>query len=312
MNRNNRLKKKADIENEGFMGRQQSVRAKKKKDGMMITNPIVLMIIILLLTIGDGLVICDLTNNSMPQNKFIGFFIAVSIAFVLNGIPVIMAHYIHHAIYKTRKHAWAAIALCLITFTVLFAATVKLRYQYKDEMYGDGAVEKIVNLVGTEDETIDDPNEAKPDDPKATAVFWLLSISPLATSCVNLILALLGHNFVKDHIYDLRIKRYQLLEEKGDYQAMIAEMEDMDFDRIIKNDEEKLIVMKESVLEFEKLLKAIARQILAEELKDASSVSLLCSEMRTDTDREEAGNNVEKIEINDNPRTLGILRSVRA
>ncbi|MBO4890710.1 MAG: hypothetical protein J5574_06925 [Lachnospiraceae bacterium] len=264
----------------------------RKNEVPFIAKPLVYILIAFGLSGVDATVLYGLMNLAMQQNEVMGYLMAFAVAMVLNVLPLVIAHYIHHMIYKTRRFALVAVAACTVTFVVLFATTVNLRYEYRD-LYGEGSVEKIVNAVET-DEAVEDAAAAKPQDAKAMAVFWLLALEPLATSIMNLMLGLMGDNYMRKHIYELRIRQVELCEAKSDCEAALADM-NMDIDRMIEIDKEKSFVMKEKIGELEKTLKAVARQVLAEELGDPSSISKLCGQMTEDTDEGELENVVTEM-----------------
>ena len=293
------MRKKANIdygikilENEGYPGFIESINKVRKNEVPFIAKPLVYILIAFGLSGVDATVLYGLMNLAMQQNEVMGYLMAFAVAMVLNVLPLVIAHYIHHMIYKTRRFALVAVAACTVTFVVLFATTVNLRYEYRD-LYGEGSVEKIVNAVET-DEAVEDAAAAKPQDAKAMAVFWLLALEPLATSIMNLMLGLMGDNYMRKHIYELRIRQVELCEAKSDCEAALADM-NMDIDRMIEIDKEKSFVMKEKIGELEKTLKAVARQVLAEELGDPSSISKLCGQMTEDTDEGELENVVTEM-----------------
>ena len=262
------------LKSEGYVGFKKYLKSEKKNSESFVSKPCFFIPATVVLSGVDGIVLYGLTNISMQQNAIMGYLMAFTVALILNVIPLIMAQYIHHFIYKTRRYALIAASICLMVFIALFSTTINLRYQYKD-IYGEGSVEQIINqvIVGDSDEEIKEV--ITPEDKKAAAVFWLLAIEPLATSVMNLFLGLMGDNTLKKHIYELRIRRIELYEAKSDCEAALADM-NRDIERMINIDYEKSLVMKDKIHALQKTLKAVSRQILAEELGDPTSISMLC------------------------------------
>ena len=263
------------LKSEGY-SRFKEYLNKENNEGSLITKPWIYIPLAIGLSFVDGIVIYGLTNISMQQNALMGYLMAFTLALVLNVVPLIMGQYIHHVIYRTRKYSLVAAVACLLIFVATYATTINLRYQYKD-LYGEGSVDRIVNQVDIEDETDNEVENETPKDNKALAVFWLLAIEPLATSIMNLFLGLMGDNSMKKRIYSLKMRQIELYEAKSDCEAAIADM-DLDVERIINIDYEKSLIMKEKIHALQSSLKAVARQILAEELGDPTSISKLCGD----------------------------------
>ncbi len=267
------------LESEGWTPSKEFLGKIKKGGSSWIARKPVYIPLALGMSVADGFVLYSLTNIAMQQSAVMGYLMALTVAIILNVLPMIIAHYIHHMIYRTRRFAWAAVIGCTVTFIVLFAATVNLRYEYK-EIYGDGSVEKIVNVVSTEEDAVEEKGSDAPDT-KAMAVFWLLALEPLCSSLAILVLGLMGDNNIRALIYDLKMRRVELLEKKSDCEAALADM-DSDVDRMLEIDLQKSIAVKEQINAMRLTLMAVARQILAEELGDATSISYLSAEMADD------------------------------
>ncbi|MBE6013739.1 MAG: hypothetical protein E7241_00020 [Lachnospiraceae bacterium] len=261
---------KSDVctESKGYLKKE------KTSDKSILSRSYVYIPLAIALSCVDAIVLYSITNISMQQSAIMGWLMALVVSIVLNVIPLIMAKYIHHIIYKTRQHAVIALSALAVAFTVVFLATVGLRFQYK-EMYGEGSVEKIVNTVETNEST----QEEETHDEKAMAVFWLLTLEPLGTSVMNLFLGLMGDNDIKKRIYSLQERIIELQSDKIYCEAALAEM-DVDIERMMDIDQEKSQIMKERIYSLQDTLKAVARQVLAEELGDPTSISTICGEMK--------------------------------
>ena len=267
------------LENEGYVGFKKFISQEKNNGESLITKPYIYIPMTLGLSCVDGLVLYSLTNIAMQQSALMGYLMALAIAIVLNVLPLVMAKYIHHMIYRTKRFALLAVMVCIVAFTVLFGTTVGLRYEYRD-LYGEGSTDVIINKVSDDDET-DTKVEEISEDTKAMAVFWLLALEPLATSIMNLMLGLMGDNDMKKRIQLLKLRRIELQEEKSDCEAALADM-NLEIERMLRVDDEKSRVMKDEIKALRDTLKAVSRQILAEELGDPSSISKLCGEMIED------------------------------
>lgn len=259
----------------------------QKSERSFWAHPIIITGLTIALSFADALVLYSVLDVAMLQSEYMGKIMAFTIALVLNFIPLLVAKFIHQAIYNIKRFAllWAVISI--VAFLLLFSATVYLRFAYRDN-YGSSSTTQLTNQIATSDES-DTANESEDTEQKGLAVVILLCLEPLVTSIVNFGLAYLTDDELRERLNQLRIRRLELMEIESDLQAALANM-DVDLQRLIDLDEERYKAAQDDVLARCEFLKALARHYLAEHLADPSSISKLSN----DTLSEEV--NVESVE----------------
>ena len=72
----------------------------------------------------DGLVLYDILDQAMTQSETLGVITSFGIALVLNMMPLLIAKFMHQAIYKIKKGATVLTVITTLSFFLLFAGTV--------------------------------------------------------------------------------------------------------------------------------------------------------------------------------------------
>ncbi len=252
----------------------ESKRKKHKTEDAWWASPIVIIILTIAFSAMDGLVLYSVMDKAMMQNMLLSIITAGGIALVLNIIPLLVAKFIHQAIYKTKRFALTWAIVSIVAFIILFAGTVYLRFVYKD-MYGTNLTSQLVNTVSSDDA---DKNVQKSDGEKALAVVILLAVEPLATSIANFLLAFLSDDEVRKRIEFLEIREIELCEAISDLRAAIATMEH-DIAQELAMDERAMLAAIQQVASRCNILKADARNMLAEYVKEPSAISMLSNEL---------------------------------
>ena len=120
---------------------------------------------------------------------------AFGVAVVLNILPLVIAKFLHGAIYKTTKHGLTMFAVFVAGFLLVYGGTVYLRFAYSDMYEQENQSMTLENTVSEEkvENGTENVQEISEKRRKSMAVVTLLSISPLITS---LILSILVDTFI--------------------------------------------------------------------------------------------------------------------
>lgn len=174
------------------------------------------------MSVMDAMVLNDIMDKATTQSEYLGKIICFGIALILNMLPLLIAKFVHQAMYKIKRGAavWAIIST--IAFFMLFAATVFLRFSYQDQ-YGESSNGHLKNEAQVDmTEGTDTDTET---DSKGFAVVLLLSVEPLVTSLVNFGLAYISDDEVRARLNYLRKRRLELAECENDLNAYLATAE---------------------------------------------------------------------------------------
>ena len=237
-------------------------------------KPFVIITLTIIFSVMDALVLYTVLDKAMLQSKEMGVIMALGIAVVLNIIPLVVAKFIHQAIYKTKRLSLLLAILSICAFLFLFGGTVYLRFAYSD-MYGSSSASQLVNTVSNEQDSSKNNSDSSE---KGIAVVILLCLEPLVTSIVNFALAYLSDDELRKKIKELELREVELHEATSDLEAALATM-NYDIQLEMELDEIALQTAKDEIDARCNILKAIARSILAEHLANASATSKLGCEM---------------------------------
>lgn len=262
-------------QSESYKLRQEAERATQADDDAWWSKPKVVIIMTIVFTCMDGLVIYSIMNRAMTESFLLGIITALGIALILNAIPLVIARFIHHAIYKTKRFALTMAIISTVAFALLFAGTVHLRFQYSD-MYGKKSSSAQLENIVASDATSSYEDEVDGD--KSIATVILLSISPLITSIVNFMLAFINDDPVKKKLNGKKLRKLELEEAIGDLEASVATLGN-DVKRELEMDEQAMLAAKAEIDARCDILKALARNLLAEHIKTASGISKISGEM---------------------------------
>ncbi len=234
------------------------------------STPAFIIFLTISMSVLDALVLFDILDQAMTQSEYMGKVVSFGVALVLNMIPILVAKFAHQAIYGIKKHAIVWVILLITVFMLLFSATVLLRFSYQDS-YGTASEMHIMNeMVETKDAF-----QQTERDMKGIAVVILLSLEPLVTSVVNFFLAFVSDDELRKRINHQKKRVLELNAEERDLKAFLAAAEDPEEwrNRNIEQDFERKEACSKDINDRGEILKAYARNILAEMLGDAESVS---------------------------------------
>ena len=225
------------------------------------SHPISIIVLTVFMSLLDMLVLYDILDQAMTQSEYMGKLVSFGIALVLNMIPLLIARFVRHAMYKTERLAvvWAIVSTG--AFLILYIGTVWLRFAYQDN-YGASDLAQLTNEVAVNSMT---DAAALQHDPKGLAVVVLLSLEPLATSLINFGLAYISNDPLKKRIDRLRVRKYELLEAQSDLQAYLKTIEDSEdrYNKLLALDKERKEASKQEIHSRCDLMKAQARVYLA-------------------------------------------------
>lgn len=258
-----------------------------KKEDAWWAAPIVIVLLTVAFSVMDALVLYSVLDKAMMQSEMMGIIMALGIAAVLNIIPLLVAKFIHQAIYRTKRFALTLAILSVVAFVILFGGTVYLRYAYSD-MYGGSSSTQLVNAVENEEENSSNTTDTS----KGLAVVLLLCLEPLVTSLVNFGLAYVSDDEIRKKIEELEIREIELKEGASDLEAALATMEN-NVQQDIDLDEQAMLAAKDEVAARCDILRAMARNLLAEHLANASATTKLSHEMLAEEDSVGSDGNVE-------------------
>lgn len=75
---------------------------------------------------------------------------AFGVAVVLNILPLVIAKFLHGAIYKTTKHGLTMFAVFVAGFLLVYGGTVYLRFAYSDMYEQENQSMTLENTVSEE------------------------------------------------------------------------------------------------------------------------------------------------------------------
>jgi phosphate/sulfate permease len=172
--------------------------------------------------------------------------------------------------------AFVWLIAAIITFLLLYGATVYFRFAYRD-IYGGTSGTHLVNNL----ETVTVQADAV-DDRKSLGTVVFLCIEPLVTSLLALLLGIASSDEVKQKRYKLRRMITQLDESIAELESSIScrkrtEQEELDTD-------EKLMQLAMQDVEARSgWMRSAARQYLTEYLQNPSAISVLSHELDNET-----------------------------
>lgn len=234
----------------------------------------------------DGMVLYSIFDECLTQSVLMGIIMAFGVAVVLNILPLVIAYFVHIALDKRGKHPVLMMSIFIAGFIFIYLGTVILRFSYSD-MYGqDYQSVQLDNAVANE-QPDNELNKSETTNSKGLAVVLLLSISPLITSILGFGIAFVGDDPTRKEIETLETKIVEVEEKICDTESAIVQLEAViseGIDKEIELDESAMLVAIDEVLARGDVLKALARQYLAEYCENPSAISKLSQEMRVKVD----------------------------
>ena len=241
------------------------------------------LILVPIFSIMDGMVLFSIFDACLTQSAAMGIVMAFGVAVVLNVLPLIIAKFVHQAIYKTKRQALTMLLICMTGFFLIFGGTVVLRFAYSDMYETESQSMQLENTVSNETTTEVEADEDSKN--KSIAVVILLSLSPLVTSIIGFGIAFISDDEVRRRFEYHERRDIELDEAISDLEAAIKTM-NSDVERDIQLDEDAMNAAIEEIIAKADTLKALARHYLAEYLADPRATSKLSAEMRLQNENE--------------------------
>lgn len=263
-------------EREDYLGRKEGVgRGQSLQDPWWATSKANL-ILVPIFSAMDGMVLFSIFDACLTQSEVMGVVMSLGIAVVLNVLPLIMAKFANQAIYKIKKQAVTMLIITSISFFVLFAGTVMLRFAYSDMYESEDYSLQLENTVSNEElENVEDDETSSN---KSVAVVILLSLSPLVTSVIGFCIVFVSDDEVRKQYEYCERRAVEIDEAISDMEAAIETME-QDVERDLALDEQAMIIAIEEIIARGDVLKALARYYLAMYLGTPEAISRLACDM---------------------------------
>ena len=252
-------------------------RAYQNADKALWETPVFTYIVALIMAAIDMLFLFAVFDYLMLQNELLGYVGAFSFAFLLNIIPTFAAKAVNEHRYNIERNAKQIAILCIFSFAILYIAAILLRFNSLSLFYISEDT-KLVNAVSASaTETVVQSDGIR----KAIITTIGLSIEPLVTSIACFVITLYTDNPLKRKINELHIRRLELKSTKNQLATALEAMwADSDF--LLQTDLEQFNAAKEALGATADRLKAEARMMLAEKLKDPTSISALAAKEPAD------------------------------
>lgn len=272
----------AAMRDEGYCLPIENEKILQKKEFAWWSTSAFIIFLTVSMSVLDALVLYDIMDQAMTQSEIMGKIVSFGIALILNMMPLLIAKFTHQALYRLKRGAAVWATTVTVSFFLLFASTVWLRFAYQDE-YGETASNHLTNELQV-GETV---NTSAESNPKGFAVVLLLSIEPLVTSLVNFGLAYISDDELRERINHLRVRKLELSECESDLKAYLATTEPAELRRsqLLALDMERKKASEDEIHARCDILKARARTYLAEYLKDPEGVSYVTAPLDEKTEK---------------------------
>lgn len=112
---------------------RKETRKKFQKTGMpWWSNEKANLLLVPIFSAMDGTVLYSIMEECFLQSALMSIVMAFGVAVVLNILPLVIAKFLHGAIYKTTKHGLTMFAVFVAGFLLVYGGTVYLRFAYSD------------------------------------------------------------------------------------------------------------------------------------------------------------------------------------
>lgn len=218
------------------------------------------------------------------QSALMSIVMAFGVAVVLNILPLVIAKFLHGAIYKTTKHGLTMFAVFVAGFLLVYGGTVYLRFAYSDMYEQENQSMTLENTVSEEkvENGTENVQEISEKRRKSMAVVTLLSISPLITSLLGFAIAYVSDDEIRRKVECLELEKIEIDEKISEIDAAIAQMEhymEEGIERELTFDEQAMNAAEDEIIARGNVMKAQARFILAEFLSNPQATTKLSEEM---------------------------------
>ena len=240
----------------------------------------------------DGTVLYSIMEECFFQSALMSIVMSFGVAVVLNVLPLVIAKFLHGAIYKTTKHGLTMFAVFVAGFLLVYGGTVYLRFAYSDMYEQENQSMTLENTVSEEkvENGTENVQEISEKRRKSMAVVTLLSISPLITSLLGFAIAYVSDDEIHRKVECLELEKIEIDEKISEIDAAIAQMEhymEEGIERELTFDEQAMNAAEDEIIARGNVMKAQARFILAEFLSNPQATTKLSEEMLL-KDREES------------------------
>ena len=200
---------------------------------------------------------------------------AFGVAVVLNILPLVIAKFLHGAIYKTTKHGLTMFAVFVAGFLLVYGGTVYLRFAYSDMYEQENQSMTLENTVSEEkvENGTENVQEISEKRRKSMAVVTLL---------LGFAIAYVSDDEIRRKVECLELEKIEIDEKISEIDAAIAQMEhymEEGIERELTFDEQAMNAAEDEIIARGNVMKAQARFILAEFLSNPQATTKLSEEM---------------------------------
>lgn len=130
---------------------RKETRKKFQKTGMpWWSNEKANLLLVPIFSAMDGTVLYSIMEECFLQSALMSIVMAFGVAVVLNILPLVIAKFLHGAIYKTTKHGLTMFAVFVAGFLLVYGGTVYLRFAYSDMYEQENQSMTLENTVSEE------------------------------------------------------------------------------------------------------------------------------------------------------------------
>ena len=264
---------------------RKETRKNFKKTGMpWWSNEKANLLLVPIFSAMDGTVLYSIMEECFLQSALMSIVMAFGVAVVLNILPLVIAKFLHGAIYKTTKHGLTMCAVFVAGFLLVYGGTVYLRFAYSDMYEQENQSMTLENTVSEEkvENGTENVQEISEKRRKSMAVVTLLSISPLITSLLGFAIAYVSDDEIRRKVECLELEKIEIDEKISEIDAAIAQMEhymEEGIERELTFDEQAMNAAEDEIIARGNVMKAQARFILAEFLSNPQATTKLSEEM---------------------------------
>ena len=275
----------AIFKRDDYISRQKGNQKKFQKTGMpWWSNEKANLLLVPIFSAMDGTVLYSIMEECFLQSALMSIVMAFGVAVVLNILPLVIAKFLHGAIYKTTKHGLTMFAVFVAGFLLVYGGTVYLRFAYSDMYEQENQSMTLENTVSEEkvENGTENVQEISEKRRKSMAVVTLLSISPLITSLLGFAIAYVSDDEIRRKVECLELEKIEIDEKISEIDAAIAQMEhymEEGIERELTFDEQAMNAAEDEIIARGNVMKAQARFILAEFLSNPQATTKLSEEM---------------------------------
>ena len=208
-------------------------------------------------------------NDVLTQNRLFLYVLVGAIGFLLALMPTVWVHLYKQRHYKLQHVPRALLIAMPIIFIGIILVIFWLRYETRNlEFEMDQASIIIGGQVSQRNET---------GNPAATPMAFLLCVVPVVTAMVNLFMAWIFDNPIKEQIQKLELAKIALADDIAELEAINAEYagDEGYKQRMLEEENDKFHAVNGEIDAKAEYYKAYVRERIAERLKDPASTSAL-------------------------------------